>query len=309
MTRRQSGCRLVVFAWHNVGPTWFSPTPRRTSVRGLARQLRTLAAAFSVVPLDDALDRVYGGRALPPRAAALTFDDGYRDNLELAAPLLERLGLPATFFLVPTLLDGGRAWWETVAWAFARSSRRELTWQGRRWPLETPQRRAATVGIVCEGLKPVDHAARLRAIDELTDLLQPRGGYGESFFLDWDGARQLACRPGVGIGSHSRDHAILSRESAQAQVADLTEARRALERGLDVPVSALAYPNGLRTDYDEQTIAAARQAGHRWALTARTGVNRPDTPPYELRRAMLSPADGVHGLLRPWPLRRWRKDR
>jgi len=298
---------LVVFAWHNVGPTWFSPLPRRVTVRGLVRQLRAVAATFHVLPLTDALDRLDGGRPLPRRAAALTFDDGYRDNLEVAAPLLERFRLPATFFLVPALLDGGRAWWEVVAWAFARSTRLELEWDGQRRQLDGPARRSALAESACEGLKGIDHAARLAAIDELTARLAPRGTHGDGLFLDWDGARRLARRPGAEIGSHSRDHVILSRETGPAQTADLTSARRTLQRELDVPALALAYPNGTSVDYDERTMAAAREAGHRWALTARTGVNRPDTPPYELRRAMLAPADGVHGLLRPWPLRRWRR--
>jgi peptidoglycan/xylan/chitin deacetylase (PgdA/CDA1 family) len=297
----------VVFAWHNVAPTWFSLAPRRAAVAGLVRQLRVVAAAFHVVPLVDALDRLEGGRPLPRRAAALTFDDGYRDNLEVAAPILERLRLPATFFLVPSLLDGGRAWWEEVAWAFVRSPRRELEWEGRRWPLDGRAQRAFVVDAVCERLKLVDHAARLAAIEELTARLAPRGAPGDGLFLDWEGARRLARRPGAEIGSHSRDHAILSRESASVQLADLTYARRALQRELDLPVPALAYPNGTSADYDEHTMTAAREAGHRWALTARTGVNRPDTPRYELRRAMLSPSDGVKGLLRPWPLRRWRR--
>jgi peptidoglycan/xylan/chitin deacetylase (PgdA/CDA1 family) len=299
----------VVFAWHNVAPTWFAPTPRRKTLRGLGRQLQALAAAFHVVPLAEGLERLLDGRPLPARAAALTFDDGYRDNLGLTAPLLERLGLPATFFLVPTLLDGGRAWWETVAWAVARGPRRELDWGGERRSLVTLRQRAATVDVVCERLKLVDHAQRLRAIDELIDLLEPRGTCDAGLFLDWDAARRLARRPGAEIGSHSRDHAILSRESAPAQLADLTYARRALERGLNVPVPALAYPNGETTDYDERTIAAARAAGHRWALTGRTGVNRPDTPSYELYRAQLLPGQGVPGLLRPWPLYRGREHR
>jgi peptidoglycan/xylan/chitin deacetylase (PgdA/CDA1 family) len=303
--RGGAGRTLVVFGWHSVGPTWFTPSPRRTALRGLERQLRGLRAGFSVVPLGEALERLESGGHLPRRAAAITFDDGYRDNLELAAPLLRRLGLPATFFLVPSLLDGARAWWEVVAWAFARSSRDELAWEGGRWPLAGLARRRAAMAEVCERLKPRDRAARDRAVDELVEGLAPRGAHGDGLFLDWDGARRLARVPGAEIGSHSRHHEILSRESAAAQVADLAEARRRLMRELDLPVLGLAYPNGTRADYDERTVAAARAAGHRWAITSETGVNRAGTPAYELRRAMVSPGEGAAGLLRPWPVRSW----
>src|SRR5262245_12380723 len=119
--RRRGGSRLVVFAWHNVASTWFAPWVPDAGRQGLARQLAIVRRAFRVMPLSLALEDLYAGRPLPHRAAALTFDDGYRDNLEVAAPLLARLGLPATFFLVPSLLDGGPAWWESAGWAFARS--------------------------------------------------------------------------------------------------------------------------------------------------------------------------------------------
>src|SRR5262249_12961207 len=89
----RAGRTLVIFGWHSVGPTWFTPSPRRRALRGLERQLRGLRAGFTVVPLGEAVERLEAGGRLPRRAAAITFDDGYRDNLELAVPVLRRLGL------------------------------------------------------------------------------------------------------------------------------------------------------------------------------------------------------------------------
>src|SRR2546423_14531892 len=115
---------LRVFAWHNVESSWCFPCRAGSGVRGLERQLRFLHHAANVVPLGDALQGLAEGRDLPPRAVAITFDDGYRDNLELAVPMLEALALPATFFLVPGLLSGStQPWWEVLAWGFARASR------------------------------------------------------------------------------------------------------------------------------------------------------------------------------------------
>lgn len=301
MRVHRGGRRLIVLGWHSVGTTWFSPVSRRVALRGLERQFRTLAAGFHVVPLGEALEAMYAARPLPPRAVALTFDDGYRDNLALAGPLLERLGLPATFFLVPSLLDGGRAWWEALAWAFRRTSRPELEWEGERWSLRTPRERSTALAAVSERLKRRRRLAREPTVDDLIDRLAPRGRYVDGLFLDWDGARRLARRPGAEIGSHSRDHAILSEESPESQAGDLAEARRRLEHELDVPAAGLAYPNGTSADYDRYTVRAARAAGHAWAITARTGVNGPDTPPYEIRRAMINHHDGAIGLVRPWP--------
>src|SRR4051812_23337545 len=97
--------QLLVLCYHNVDPTWSFPARRRAGRLGLERQLRLLKRLATVVPLETAVGALAEGRSLPPRAVALTFDDGYRDNLTVAVPMLQQLELPATFFLVPGLLD------------------------------------------------------------------------------------------------------------------------------------------------------------------------------------------------------------
>jgi sugar transferase (PEP-CTERM/EpsH1 system associated) len=82
----------------------------RLSVHPLAflEQMELLAASGRpVVSLDDALAALQGDGALPPDAVAITFDDGFRDNFDLALPILDRFRLPATFFLATAYMDGG----------------------------------------------------------------------------------------------------------------------------------------------------------------------------------------------------------
>ena len=123
--------RLTVLAWHNVSPTPFFPGTAEI----FADQLRAVRRVANVVPLGAALDDLFSGRPLPARAVAITFDDGYRDNVEVAMPILRGFGMPATFFLVPGFLDRtARCWWETIAWAMGRSERREVEWRGRVLP-------------------------------------------------------------------------------------------------------------------------------------------------------------------------------
>jgi peptidoglycan/xylan/chitin deacetylase (PgdA/CDA1 family) len=286
------GERLVVLAWHNVEGTWHYPVPAGAGVRGLAHQLTRLKDLATVVPLAPAMEALRAGRPLPPRAVALTFDDGYEDNLRLAVPLLEELRLPATFFLVPGLLSGDvRAWWEVLAWGFARSTRATVQWDGR----VLPTRGRAGRGSLCwimEALKGCDQAARQRQLATLLHLLEPDGKPNDrSLFLDWDGARELA-RRGFSVGSHSLCHPILSQESADEQLRDLVTSRRQLEAELGVPMELLAYPNGTRADYNADTIHAAQQAGHTCAFAAHAGINSPNTPPYAAPRLVMEPQRG-----------------
>jgi peptidoglycan/xylan/chitin deacetylase (PgdA/CDA1 family) len=295
MSRHPS--HLLVLGWHNVEGSWCFPFPPGQGLGGLERQLRLLGRLANVVPLDGTLAALAEGRPLPRRAAALSFDDGYADQLELAVPLLERLGLPATFFLVPGLLSRTVVpWWETLAWAFGGARRPRVTWREETWELGDPQGRRVCFETVAERLKALDRAGREREVAALIERLDPAGDPPpDALFLDWRGAERLA-RRGFAVGSHSLHHAILSREAIEEQRRDLAAARRQLEQRLGIPVRLLAYPNGRRSDYDQATIAAARAAGYDFALTTLEGWNRPTTPPYEVRRYLVEPDKGTRDL-------------
>jgi peptidoglycan/xylan/chitin deacetylase (PgdA/CDA1 family) len=284
--------RLLIVAWHNVERTWHYPAAPGAGAQGFERQLRRLARMGTVVPLAPALRSLATGQPLPPRAIALTFDDGYRDNLEVGVPVLERLGLPATFFLVPGILSGTvRPWWETVAWAVAHTGKAAIGWDGETLPVGG-RAGPRTLGRLADQLKRLDQAARRRAVAELLERLEPDGEPDlRGLFLDWDGARELL-RRGFAVGAHTMDHAILARETPKAQLEDLVESRRRLQAELDAPVDLLAYPNGGPADYDAATVDAARRAGYSHALTARSGWNSAATPVFEVRRVVLEPHRG-----------------
>jgi peptidoglycan/xylan/chitin deacetylase (PgdA/CDA1 family) len=290
--------RLLVLGWHNVASTWLFPSNSGAGPKGMERQLRFLRRSTNVVDLREALAALTTGRPLPPRAVAITFDDGYRDQLELAVPMLERFDLPATFFLIPGVLSRVvRPWWELIAWAFMRASRDVVVWDGTTMALQTPTQRRLSLLAVAEQLKRRDRAAREQALEELTKACAPDGNPGdEGMFLDWDGAHQLARRPGVTVASHTYSHSILSQEDGQAQRQDLLESRQQLERELHVQVDLLAYPNGQAGDWSGATVAAAQGVGYTHAVTTMPGWNRPSTPPYEILRFVQQPERGVLGL-------------
>jgi peptidoglycan/xylan/chitin deacetylase (PgdA/CDA1 family) len=287
---------LLILGWHNVEGTWCFPSNPGQGSRGLAAQLRWVRRLGQVVDLGEALAMISDGRALPRRSIALTFDDGYRDNLSIAAPLLRQLELPATFFLVPSVLAGVTApWWEALAAGFHMTSRSSLCWEDDLYSLVGSGKRS-TYDAISAQLKCLDRVSRDSAVAEIVDLLElERGAEVEPLFLDWDDARELVGQ-GVAIGSHSLNHAILANETPQVQREDLSEARRQLEARLEVPVDLLAYPNGTVDDFNVTTEEAARDVGYRCGVTTIPGWNSLSTPPYRLRRHVLSPERGPSGL-------------
>lgn len=292
--------RLLVLGWHNVQPTWaFPESSPGAAVRGFQRQLRLLSRYAHVVPLRPALQDLAARRPLPPRAVALTFDDGYLDNVTVAAPLLRSRGLPATFFLVPGFLAGSsRAWWEDVGWAFSMSRADELRWGGERFDLGSPSTARHALDRVTAELKRVRHVERVELVEELLQRLEPAGrrSAADEQFMGWDGAEALV-RSGHDVGSHTCTHPILSRESPARQREELAESRRLLEARLDRGVDVLALPNGRQVDYDEVTLRLLAETGYRFALTTRAGLTGPADSPLEVRRVLLEPETDVRAVL------------
>jgi peptidoglycan/xylan/chitin deacetylase (PgdA/CDA1 family) len=283
---RSRADRLLVLGYHNIESTWFWPSRPGAGIATFARQMRVLHRIANVVPLEDALDALAAGRPLPPRAVALTFDDGYRDNLELAAPVLRGYGMPATIYLVPGFLSGEQhAWWERLGWAVGRARARRVRLDGHELVLGDD---GAALRAVETLVKRMTHDERMNAVEQLVEDLRPSGEYrADELFLDWDAARGLV-PAGMTVGSHTLSHAILGRETAADQRVDLRESRLLLQRELSAEVATLAYPNGTRDDYDDATFAAAREAGYSHAVTAWGGPVSADAPPFEITRTMVS---------------------
>ena len=165
---------LSILIYHRVLQQPDPLLPGLIDVRGFDDQIATMARSFNL-PLQEAIERLAEGK-LPPRAAAITFDDGYADNCETALPILKKYGVHATFFIAAGYLDGGYMWNDGIIEAVRRCSCNEIVLD----ELELPD------------LPITSEADRKRAIVRLVTRLKylPAG-----FRDDW--TRQLLARVGV----------------------------------------------------------------------------------------------------------------
>jgi peptidoglycan/xylan/chitin deacetylase (PgdA/CDA1 family) len=204
---------------------------------------RWLAEWFNVLPLDQAVDLLQQG-TLPARAAAITFDDGYRDNHDVALPILRRHGLVATFFIATGYLDGGRMWNDTLIEAIRRApaGRLDLSEQGFGvHELGDALSRRRAIDSLLPRIKYLDAPARQTAVDAIAG----RAGASLPKDLMMTSAQVKALRrEGMGIGGHTVSHPILAKLSDDAIAAELTDGRAALEDMVDAPVSRLRRAKG-----------------------------------------------------------------
>lgn len=257
-------------------------TPQRDAAR-LARQLRAIAFFFDVVPLEE-LGATRGRRKGDARKrVALTFDDGLRSNVRVAYPILRALGLRATFFVCPGLVEGGRWLWNHEARQRLFSLPREAL-AGLAATLGAPQEAAAFV----QWMKTLRLGERRRveeAIRAATPGFEPAPAQREAFDLaGWDELRKLDPRV-VTIGSHSLTHPILTSLSADEMDLELRESRAMLERELGRPAPLFCYPNG---NLDEIALSAARRY-YRCAVTVEERSLEADADPHLLPRFAAQP--------------------
>ncbi|MDT8997937.1 polysaccharide deacetylase family protein [Paucibacter sp. APW11] len=230
---------------------------------------------FHVLPLDEAV-RLQKQGALPARAAAITFDDGYADNHDVAMPILQRHGISACFFIASGFLDGGCMWNDRVIEAVRRSKLpsldlRELS-EGLLgvYPLENIEARRAAIQAIIGKAKYLPVQKRLDLVDA---VLRAAGvALPRDLMMSSEQVR-LMRRGGMQIGAHTLSHPILAGLDAAAATAEIDGSRQQLQGLLDERIGLFAYPNGkLGSDYSAESVELVRRLGFDAAVSTHPGV-------------------------------------
>jgi peptidoglycan/xylan/chitin deacetylase (PgdA/CDA1 family) len=235
--------------------------------QALTAQLHFLARHFKVVSLETMVDRLANNAALETNEIVLTFDDGLRNNLSVVYPILQKLQMPATFFVCPELV-------ETETWLWNNEARCRLQ------TLSAPDLSDLSKSLrapndfsekIIEWMKTLPLQERRQAeetIRRATAGFQPTPAQHAAFdMMSWNDLRSLDPRL-ITVGSHTMSHPILTTLSDQQIEAELTESRDSLEQYLQRSIDFFCYPNG---SYDERAHEIAKKT-YRAALTTENGV-------------------------------------
>lgn len=278
------GPRLSILIFHRVLPAIDPLLIGEPDAALFEARMGWLASAFSVMPLIEATRRVADG-SLPANAACITFDDGYADNATIAAPILAKLRLPATFFVATGFLDGGRMWNDTVIEAIriARGRRLDLSAVGLgEWPCGNDAERVVTIAGLLDRLKYLPQAERQAKVDAVGSAV----GLAErsDLMMTRQQVRELR-RYGMSIGAHTITHPILTTLGIDEARREIADGRRDLEETLGERVKLFAYPNGKPArDYDAVHVALVREMGFDAAVATAWGVADRNSDRFQLPR-------------------------
>ncbi len=272
---------VLALNYHRIGDAIGSPFDHElysATREAFAEQMAFLARHFDVVAPEE-----LAGLAAAPkgRHVLVTFDDGYRDNFELAFPVLRALGVRATFFVTTGFLDDRvLAWWDEIAWMVRRSPRGRVPAGG--WleaELSTaPAHQLATIHALLRRYKSLPSARCADFVAWLGEATGsgrcPQSAAAETW-MTWDMVREMRAA-GMSIGGHTIHHPVLSQLRPEEQTAEIVGTGARLQAELGERMRWFAYPVGGREAFDRHTRHALQEAGVELAFSYYGGHGSPD---------------------------------
>jgi peptidoglycan/xylan/chitin deacetylase (PgdA/CDA1 family) len=313
----------LILMYHRVAEDAIDPWHLCVSPENFAAQMEFVSRQRRPMRLVDLTHDLEQGRC-PRAAVVVTFDDGYRDNLDAALPVLEAFDVPATVFCASGAVGSARAFWwdrlaglllgpdrlpEVLALTVGGEHKHVLLQAAARYDTadRVSDRRQPVVGTnasprlrlyreVWAWLRPLAEADRSRALDQIEQWGASSGGAPTAAPqpLSLEQARQLAANRLIEVGAHSVTHPALSTLSPDAQRDEIARSKSELEAVVGRPLVSFAYPFG---DQGADTEALVREAGFRSSCTTQAAAVRAGTNPFQLPRVAVGDW-GAHMLAR-----------
>ncbi len=244
-------------------------------------QMAFLQKHFSVIGLDELAHFARGG-TLPVNPVLVTFDDGYRDNHDVALPILKRHHIPAVFFLATHYLNERRLfWWDRASLLIRRCTKDALDLsypRARRIPLgQEPKARARAFRAALAPVKAyfgIELGRYMEDLERATGVTLSRDEerrLADQHLLTWEHVKAMA-DAGMSIQSHTKTHRILGTLDPAALDDELGGSREELSAKLGRPVTAVAYPVGKSLACAPEARRAIRRAGSELGFSNGTGL-------------------------------------
>jgi peptidoglycan/xylan/chitin deacetylase (PgdA/CDA1 family) len=292
LLRMHRASRLGVLIYHRVLPAHDPLRPSEPTGVEFEARMRFVKANFNVISLADGVAGLKRGR-LPARALAITFDDGYRDNYDIAMPILVRLGLPAAFFVATGYLDGGRMFNDTVIEAVRQAETGTLDLAdlglGSHAIATGAQRRAAANSIL-DRIKYLPPQSRTEVVEKIAERVKAK--LPDDLMMTSEHVAAMH-RAGMEVGGHTVGHPILAEIDLEAARHEIVEGRARLEHIVGTPLTLFAYPNGRpRQDYTSAHVGLVRELGFDAAVSTAWGAAKAGADLFQIPR--FTPWDRQH---------------
>lgn len=228
---------------------------------------------LDIVDMDEAKRRLqHGGDPF----AVFTFDDGYRDNYELALPVMQAEGAPMTVYVPTSFMEGtGQLWWLALERIIASSHAMDITLRGEPYiaSCESEEDKWEVYNNIYWAMREMSEDDQRSYIEKMAE----DHGYDlkrlcNSECMTWDEFDDFAEEKGVHIGAHTVNHYAIARLDEERALYEMREGRRILEERLNRPINHFSFPYGAPSAAGLRDFGLAEKLGFATAVTTRPGV-------------------------------------
>jgi peptidoglycan/xylan/chitin deacetylase (PgdA/CDA1 family) len=267
---RLAKSHIAILVYHRVCPRtdeWSQESYLHVvDPRSFEEQMRYIAREFRVLSLQEVAENVQSGKDFREKAAAVTFDDGYKDNYAYAYPILKKYGISATFFLATGYITDCRLfWWDRIAYILRHTSIKELRFESNRYSLLSDRDKSSATSLIIKGLKKLSWNKMDIWIQKLVTVCKVNipADLASRLILSWKDIRKMESRD-ISFGAHSVNHPILTSMSLEQARLEIIQSKKDIENKLGKAVTAFSYPNG---NFSPEIVETVRQSGFECAVS------------------------------------------
>lgn len=276
--------RLIVFNYHRIKPdnpgalTDFDDGVYNLNASLFYQQMKWMKHHTRVLSETDLIDEIVANKNKKSKrngpSVVITFDDGYRDNFDIAYPILKSLQIPAFFFICTEMIwERKLRWWDILAYLIKKCHKPTIVIHDTEYSLETE--RSVIIADFLQQLKPYPLSQihdYLQLISHACEVEFPSEDSQDRELMTLDQIREMRTHEMV-IGSHTHTHQALSALNHDVIQKELSVSKRLLEDAMDQAVNSISYPYG-RYQYIPLSVQnAARKCGYQLGFTSSSGIN------------------------------------
>ncbi|MEQ8505295.1 MAG: polysaccharide deacetylase family protein [Rhodospirillales bacterium] len=259
------------------------------------RQMHHIKTACTPLSMDDIVDLARSGDTIPDRAVAVTFDDGYKNNHAVAAPILDEYGLPAVFYVCAGMVGTNMMFATDIVEDCINLSDEQrisisLADGPETIPITTVEDKIVTVNRIkghCKLISPEERTRVLAELSAVTGVIPSIDHSANYPMMNWAEVREMDSNNLFTIGGHSLYHHTLSKHDAHTLNLDIKTTLGLLEFNLGHAIPHFAYPEGQSVHYNDHVIETLKHEGVICSPSAIDGINESAADLFNLRRIMV----------------------
>ncbi len=260
---------------------------RHLHISDFEKQINWIRKFSKIVSLDEIVERAKENKKRDYWFAAITFDDGYKDTIELGLPVLEKYSLPVTIFVTVGYVKENKLlpWWEIVDHILEYNARVSFNFYGKEYVLNTSSLNSQIV------LTNLFKSLPSSKINELKNMLMNKFHIevNENSFANQKQIMELSNHHFIQIGAHTVLHPVLANCGKNELIYEIEESKKTLESWTGRKIKWFAYPFGGVNDFSRQAVSIVKKAGFIGAFTTKVGAVASNYDPYEINRVVINP--------------------